>query len=267
MLDDAEFRRLLDYFNRPWSGFRKVRKGVKKRIRRHMASLGCSTVDGYLARLAQDREARAACESCLRVTISRFFRDRQLWQTLQKSILPDLAARFPPPIRIWSAGCAGGEEAYSLAMAWREMALPTEPDLLATDADRTGLQRANAGAYPPSSLKEMPVALRDKYFEPGRGGRRFIIFRHRLPPIRWRRHDLLDPPPEGGAFHLILLRNNLFTYYRGNDLETALKRILSVLAKGGYLVTGSHEHLPGGDFGLTRCQACPWIYRLAASAA
>jgi chemotaxis protein methyltransferase CheR len=184
---------------------------------------------------------------------------------LEADILPDLVERFPAPLRIWSAGCASGEEPYSVAMVWCELAFPTALDLLATDADSACLRRARAGSYPSGSLKEVPAAMRDKYFEPARGGRRLMIRGHRLPAIRWRRHDLLDPPSDGGPFHLILLRNNLFTYYRDEDLDTALRRILAVLATGGYLVTGTHERLPNGDFLLSRNRKCPWIYRLEAS--
>ena len=164
MLSDTEFRNLLEHLNRPWAGFRKVRKGVKKRIRRHMQEMGCSTIEQYIVQLAQQPGAKAGCEQCLRVTISRFFRDRQLWQTLAARILPDLAERFAPPIRIWSAGCACGEEPYSLAMAWDGLAHPPTLDLLATDAGGICLARAREGTYGRNSLKEVPDELRERYF-------------------------------------------------------------------------------------------------------
>jgi chemotaxis protein methyltransferase CheR len=266
MLSDTEFRQVLDHLNRPWAGYRKVRKGVKKRVRRHMADLGCSTLELYLLALARQSGARAACEQCLRVTISRFFRDPQLWQTLRERILPGLVDHFPAPLRIWSAGCACGEEPYSLAMVWEELNRPTQLDLLATDIGGTCLARARAGVYSPSSLKRMPDGLKKRYFDSRKAGRQFVIRSHGLPPIRWRQHDLLDPPPEGGPFHLILLRNNLLTYYQGSDLRAAFMRILSALVPGGYLVTGAHEHLTVSDTRLARDDRCPWIYRLGKSA-
>lgn len=75
MLSDRDFRDLLEYLNRR-AGFRKVRKGAKKRIRRHMIELGCSTIEQYQVEISRPQE-RAACEQCLMVTISRLFRDRQ----------------------------------------------------------------------------------------------------------------------------------------------------------------------------------------------
>ncbi|BBO70412.1 chemotaxis protein CheR [Desulfosarcina alkanivorans] len=262
MLSDTEFRQLLHHLDRPWAGYRKVRKGVKKRIRRHMAGLGCSTVDAYLWELAQRPDARAVCEQGLRVTISRFFRDRELWQALESRVLPGLIDRFPAPIRIWSAGCACGEEPYSLAMVWEELGRPARLDLLATDAGGACLARARAGVYNPSSLKRVPDGLRDRYFDSRKGGRQCLIRSGRLTPIRWRQHDLLDPPPEGDPFHLILLRNNLLTYYRGRCLQAALTRIMAALVPGGCLVTGAHERLPVSACRLDRDEGCPWIYRL-----
>ena len=262
MLSDTEFRTLLVHLNRPWAGYRKVRKGVKKRVRRHMEALGCITVEQYLVQLAQNPGAKTTCEQCLLVTISRFFRDLQLWRTLKARILPNLVERFAPPIRIWSAGCACGEEPYSLTMIWNELARLPALDLFATDADSVCLARARTGIYTRSSIREVPDEMRERYFEFRKGGRQFPIQSHRLPPIHWREHNLFDPPPEGGPFHMILLRNNLLTYYQGSDLQSAFNRIVSHLSPGGCLVTGTQERLPGFDFPLVREEGCPWVYRL-----
>jgi chemotaxis protein methyltransferase CheR len=164
MLSDTEFRELLHHLDRPWAGYRRVRKRVKKRVRRHMATMGGSTIDAYLLALDRLSGAREACEQCLQVTISRFFRDRELWQTLRERILPELVEQFPAPIRIWSAGCACGEEPYSLAMLWEELGRPTQLDLLATDANSACLAHARAGVYSLSSLKRMPEKIRERYF-------------------------------------------------------------------------------------------------------
>ncbi len=261
MLNDDAFRHLLHVLDRPWTGFRKVRKGVKKRLRRHMQSLGCSTVEQYLRHLQRQPAAMAACHMHLRVTISRFYRDRQLWQCLQHQLLPELVNRFSGPLHCWSAGCACGEEPYTLAMIGEAMDPVALLDLLATDADETCLQRARRGCYPPSSMKEVPADMQAAYFQPQRGGRRMCVRRDRLPLIRWQRHDLLDPLPEPGPFHLILLRNNLLTYYQGASLRAALERIVAGLVAGGFLVIGAREQLPPATAGLTTVPSSPWVYR------
>ena len=260
MLGDNEFRYLLDHLDRPWTGYRKVRKGVKKRLRHHMQSLGCKSVEAYLRKLQELPDERQLCEHYLLVTISRFFRDRELWHDLKIRLLPCLFEIFSPPVRIWSAGCACGEEPYSLAMILKDLHDPPAVTLLATDIQSVCLDRARQGIYNRSSLKELPGQMRQAYFDSLPGGRGFRIRRDRLPPVRWQRRHLLDSPP-AGLFHLIMLRNNLLTYYQGPRLGSAFDRILGVLAPGGYLVVGSHEKPPRSRFRLQRDERCPWVYR------
>jgi chemotaxis methyl-accepting protein methylase len=261
MLNDDEFRTLLRYLDRPWRGYRKVRKGVKKRLSRRMDEIGCRTIADYLELLNRSPAEKDACEQCMLVTISRYFRDRQLWQTLKERLLPLLIQTFEPPIRIWCAGCACGEETYSLAIVWDSMENSSVVELLATDTQSVCLDRARKGLYGRSSLKEVPVDLRDAYFVSIRGGRSFKIKTNRLPPIQWQQHNLLDFPPPG-PFQMILLRNNLLTYHQGPLLRAAFDRITSTLAPGGYLVVGSHEKLPDSAFTFIRNPQCPWVYKI-----
>lgn len=121
MLSDDEFKMILDYFNRPWQGYRKVRKGVKKRIRRHMQDLNCSTARDYISIIAADKDQERITESCLLVTISRFFRDSRMWEYIEKTILPEFIENVRDQIQVWSAGCACGEEAYSLSILWHRL--------------------------------------------------------------------------------------------------------------------------------------------------
>jgi chemotaxis methyl-accepting protein methylase len=263
MLSDDEFRQLLDFLDRPWAGFRKVRKGVKKRVRRHMEQLECSTLKRYLSIIESDPLARVACEQCLRVTISRFFRDKGLWENLERRLLPEIMDRFPDSVKIWSAGCANGEEAYTLAMVLEELASPHQAaprlEILATDADAACLQRARAGQYPLSSLKELPEALKKRWFHKVPGTRQWHIDPLLQKHIEWQTHNLLDPQPRRG-FQLIFLRNNLLTYYQGVVMKNALEQVIAAMKTGGILIVGSHERLPTTDFPLKRDFICPWVY-------
>lgn len=263
MLSDDDFRLLLDRLNRPWSGYRKVRKGVKKRLRRHMESLQCPTIADYLRKISADPAARIECEQRMIVTISRFFRDRRLWDQLQTRILPALAARFPDRLAAWSAGCANGEEPYSLSMIWEaaatSMSEPVDLHILATDAQTAGLERAREGLYPAGSLKEVPEAIKTQWFQKAPGSRRWRIDGRLSERIRWQTHQLLESPPQD-EFHIILLRNNLLTYYRGERLQTSFNSILDRLADGGVIILGSHEQLPAHHPPLARDPSCPWAY-------
>ena len=267
-MDDHQFRKLLEAFNRSWSGYRKVRRGVRKRLGRHMARLGCAGVDDYLAVLGCQPDARRECERLLTVPISRFFRDRRLWADLEAVILPELVAAFPRGVRVWSAGCARGEEVYSFKILWQRLAatVRTLPalELTATDLNPETIALAEAGRYGPGSLKEVDAATRASFFEEKSGGRRFDVRNFLKTDIRWEVRDLRAGPPEG-AFQLVFLRNNLLTYY-GEPLRTeGLRRVAGGLAAGGWLIVGAHEKLPPTDLRLIRHTAVPWAYRNSAA--
>ena len=89
-MDDVQFRKLLHHLGLSWTGYRKVRKGVKKRISRHMRLLNCSDLAGYLHELGSSKGARYECERLMTVSISRFFRDKKLWVLLLDKVLPEL---------------------------------------------------------------------------------------------------------------------------------------------------------------------------------
>lgn len=260
MLNDDEFRRVLEHLDRPWAGFRKVRKGVKKRLRRHMQSLECESVEAYLHILDRQPEVRTACERHLIVTISRFFRDHRLWACLRDRLLPQLIDALHGPLRAWSAGCANGEEPYSLAILWEEAATKCPLMVAATDISSRCLARAQAAIYERGSLKQVPEDLRKKYFEQTPAGRRFALKPLLKSKIHWQQRDLFDDPlPD--RFHLLFLRNNLLTYYRGSAQVRAFEQIARTLAQGGYLIVGSHEHPPPTGLDLSRDDTCPWIYQ------
>ena len=148
-MDDQQFSQLLDYFGLSWRGYRKVRKGVKKRISRHMSDLGCQNMAVYLNELATNENARQICERLMTVSISRFFRDRKLWEILQNEIIPQLFETPQEKINVWVAGCASGEEVYSLKIILEELRrnythLPNM-EIIATDLNPQYLNRAKVG--------------------------------------------------------------------------------------------------------------------------
>ncbi len=260
MLNDTDFKYLLDELHRPWRGYRKVRKGVMKRIRRHMRSLECTTVKSYLDVLYKNPGEWITCQACLRVTISRFFRDRQLWNCLKEKVLPDLLQFNPEHLRIWSTGCACGEEAYSMAILWYELNAATALDLLATDDDLNCLDRARTGCYSQSSLRELSPVQVQGNFAINQAGDEFCINAHLKNNITWSQHNFLQSPPESD-FHLIFLRNNLLTYYLEPHLSDSLQNILKVIVPGCYLVIGSHERLPVGLSTIEPTEYHPCVFR------
>ena len=265
-MDDRQFRRVLEALGYSFEGYRRVRKGVKKRLRRHMRALGCRTMEAYLDRLAASREVHAACIRRMAVPISRFWRDRDFWESLQTFWLPALQQRFGRTLAAWSAGCACGEEAYSLAMAERESRVPGPPEngallvIMATDLNPVVLAKARAGVYPASSLREVPAHLVDRYFVPLRRRRRYRIRSELFGNIHWRR-QAIEAASSEGPFHLILLRNNVLTYRDDAGRRGVLAQVAAQLHPGGLLAIGWKESLPIGMSGLTPAAAAlPCLY-------
>ena len=246
-MDDRSFHKILDHFNFSHKGYRKVRKGVKKRLRQHMLTLGCLTVDEYIDILSLRTDVRDACRLHLTVSISRFFRDKRLWEVLENQFLPRLLSKNESRLQVWSCGCARGEEAYSLKILWDRLghSYPNLPkmNLWATDINPIYIDAANKGVYGISSLKELPQCYIDRYFEKVVGKQRYILKRFLKLGIQFELNDIIEDAPPAPHFDIIFIRNNLLTYYRNPEKENALKKVLSVLNPGGILVTGSHEKL------------------------
>jgi chemotaxis methyl-accepting protein methylase len=263
-MDDDQFRQLLDRFDFSWSGYRKVRKGVKKRISRHMQELKCTRIDAYLDLLNKSAELRQECEKRMTVSISRFFRDRQLWYDLADDLLPSLIERERKALRVWSAGCARGEEVYSFKIIWDRLnkkyqQLP-EIEIVATDIHADYIDKARVGEYTKSSMKEVSREIREHYFDIRKGGNRFDIKAAFKKGIEWKVQNIFSDPP-GSAFDIIFLRNNLLTYYKAHLKIEGLKKIIKSLAPGGWLIVGSHEKMPSAVSNMQRHLSIPWVYR------
>jgi chemotaxis protein methyltransferase CheR len=233
-----------------WAGFRKVRGQVAKRLRRRLVDLGLPDLDAYRHRLeADDAEWRELDLRC-RITISRFRRDRAVWDRLEQ-ILRSLGEA-----RAWCAGCASGEEPYTLAMTARDAG--ARVTIVATDADPHLLERARAARYPAGSLRELSEESVDRDFE--RVGDEFVLHPRLRDAVEWRCEDLREIVPDG-PFDLILCRYLAFTYFDEDTQAAVMRRIRRRLTPGGLLVVGSHETPPDGSLE----PLAPCLHRLPGS--
>lgn len=262
-MDDQQFRQLLNRFDFSWSGYRKVRKGVKKRIHRHMTALGCPNISDYLAKMDNNEDIKQQCERLLTVSISRFFRDVKFWEILENEWLPEIIIKNNDRIKIWSAGCASGEEVYSLRIIWdcvtKQAANLPKLDIIGTDINPTYLDRARAGVYSASSLKELTETIKCKYFQHKPDKNLYQVTPDLKKDILWKNHHLLSDPP-GYDFDIILLRNNVLTYYQGRLKNSAFNNVLAGLSSGGLLIIGSHESLSSDSANLNVTRL-PYVFK------
>jgi chemotaxis protein methyltransferase CheR len=232
-----------------WPGFRKVRGQVCKRLRRRLGELGLADLDAYREFLEGHPEEWASLEGLTHITISRFYRDRGTFDLLLAEVLPALAAhalaRGHECVKAWSAGCASGEEAYSLAILWRlGLDSPLGLRILATDIDESMLERARRGRYGAGSLRELPSPWRDAAFLRHDG--EFCVREAFREAVSISRHDVGRDPAPGGGFDLVLCRNLAFTYFDTDRQRVVAARLAEALRSGGALVLGRHEMLPAG---------------------
>ena len=231
-----------------WAGFRKVRGQVCKRIKRRMSDLEIEGFAAYRDRLEADSEEWRVLDECCHITISRFYRDKSVFEALRVRVLPTLAAgalRERSQLRCWSAGCASGEESYTLSLLWDLEVASSFPgvdlSITATDIDKSVLVRAHKGCYGESSLRDLPAELGTRGFD--RCGDLFCVKPRHQRRVTYRRQDLRSQAPSG-PFDLILCRNLAFTYFAPALQRQVLARLLQQLKPRGHLIIGVNERLP-----------------------
>ena len=249
-------------------GFRRVRGQVCKRIGRRLTTLSLSDHAAYRQYLSTHPDEWAVLDGLCRVTISRFYRDRAIFDAIRERVLPGLAAgalsRGQSTLRAWSAGSASGEEAYTLALIWNlEVAprfAPLALEIVATDADPHILERARRARYPGSSLVELPQGWRAVAFDrEDERSRCFVLRQEHRQRVSFHCQDIRAAQPDG-PFDLLLCRNLVFTYFEEALRARVIEAVLRVLAPGGSLVVGSHETVDAETHGLEPVAGCRGIF-------
>ncbi|HLL85019.1 MAG TPA: CheR family methyltransferase [Longimicrobium sp.] len=254
-----------------WHGFRKLRGQVCKRILRRVKELGLPSVTAYRPLLETDAAEWARFDGFCRVTITRFYRDRAVFDALRDVVLPELCAaavaRGAPTLRCWSAGCASGEEPYTLAVLFEYALAPRFPGLglevRATDSEAGLLQRAGRACYERATLREVPEDWVASAFTVEQGA--WCLRPELRRRVTFLQEDLRARMPEG-PFDVICCRNLAFTYFEPDVQRRVLGELVARLGPGGALVIGGHESLPEplpGNAGpaLTRHRHLPLFRR------
>jgi len=212
----------------------KRRMGIRMRYTRR------NTYEEYARLLEQDPEEYNHLLDRLTINVSHFFRDYPVFKLLKSTVITELSKR--PNIRIWSAGCANGEEPYTLAILCEEgIGNRASWEILATDVDPGCLERARHGIYKSQALVEVPLDLKTRYFSGGED--HWQIKPDLKKHIRFEINDLTGPAPQG-AFDFIICRNVLI--YFVTELQEKLYRNFHRLLKpGGDMVLGKTETLLG----------------------
>lgn len=217
---------------------------IRRRIAKRLRAVGAVDVAGYLRRLRTDGDELDALLATLSIHVSRFFRNPEMFQLLEQDVLPDLCRRVHAEgrrsLRLWSVGCAAGEEAYSLALLIDQMpASGLEVDILGTDVSAPVLIAARHALYDRHRLTDVPPEVLRRYFREESG--RFQLIDRIRSMVRYERHNIMAQGPFPPV-DLVLCRNVLIYFARAEQARI-LANFSQALPPYGALVLGRSEVL------------------------
>jgi chemotaxis protein methyltransferase CheR len=224
---------------------------LRRRISVRMRVKGASSFQEYSHILDSDPLEYERLIATLTINVSKFFRNPETFASIAAKVIPEIARPSTPVARIWSAGCASGEEAYSLAVLCdqhaRQQGAGSRFEILGTDVDPDAIASARRARYPEAAFTETTPAVRDTYFPISDG------LHSPSPEIRrlvsFQRADLLDVARPATRVSMIVCRN-VIIYFTRPAQEWLFQRFHEVLLPGGFLVLGKVETVLGKSRGM-----------------
>ena len=242
---DPEFENLLGYMKRSrgfdFTGYKRA--SLRRRMDKRLQALGMTSYGSYMDYLEVHPDEFVLLFNTVLINVTAFFRDTIAWDYLAEEIVPRIVAAKSgdETIRLWSAGCASGQEAYSLAILLAENlgfeAFRDRVKIYATDIDDETLAQARAASYTEREVQSVPPALLAKYFE--REGSRYVFHKDLRRALIFGRHDLLQDAPIS-RIDLLVCRNTVM-YFNAEVQTGILSRFHFAIRDGGYLFLGKAE--------------------------
>jgi chemotaxis protein methyltransferase CheR len=243
---------------------------IRRRLAIRQRAVGLPRLARYAAHLESDAAEMEHLLNALTVNVSEFFRNPGVFRILDSEVIPGLledCRRDGRPLGFWSAGCATGEEAYSVAILLHRAGLRNEKTrLVGTDIDRNAVARARAGVFDASHMGEVDETTLADYFEPEAAGRGLRVRKERLPRIQFQVRDAMSESFRRNL-DLVFCRN-LLIYVEPRLQENLLASLALALRPGGVLVLGRVERLLGDvRHGFQPVDASQRVYRKLATGA
>ena len=221
---------------------------LRRRIAVRMRARGVADYGAYSALLDREPAEWEPLLDALTINVTKLFRDTDVYAALRRDVIPAVWAMPAGTLRVWSAGCASGEEPYSLAALFHQHATARgEADrlsrlqVIASDIDRGSLERAQRGSYPEAAFGDAPADLRQRYFSREMPA---TVAPEVRALVTFERRDLLNEPAPRGPLQLITCRN-VVIYFDAASQQALFQRFHDALQPGGYLVLGKVETLLG----------------------
>ncbi|OBI55616.1 CheR family methyltransferase [Mycobacterium sp. E796] len=244
---DEAFEALLRYMRDSrgfdFTGYKRT--SLMRRVRHRMDQAGYTTFEEYLDVLQASSDEFASLFNTILINVTAFFRDPEAWEFVSAEVVPRMLAERGPgdPIRVWSAGCASGQEAYTLAMLLAEAMGPDEfrqrVKIYATDIDEEALAEARTASYDAKAVESVPPDLLPRYFEQVNG--RYVFHKDLRRAVIFGRNDLVKDAPISRV-DLLVCRNTLM-YLNAETQRNVVGRLHFALAPQGTLFLGHAEML------------------------
>jgi two-component system, chemotaxis family, CheB/CheR fusion protein len=221
------------------------RASIERRVAKRMAEVEVESYDDYVDYLELHGEEFGELFNTLLINVTSFFRDQPTWEHLASDIVPQLIASRGPqaPLRVWCAGVASGEEAYTVAMVFARVlgdgAFRDRVKIYATDVDEEALDAARHGAYTPPQIEDVPREALERFFE--RTDERYVFRRDLRRSVIFGRNDLIQDAPIS-RIDLLVCRNTLM-YFTAETQAQILRRFHFALDDEGTLLLGKSELL------------------------
>ncbi|GAB1538018.1 PAS domain S-box protein [Scytonema sp. NUACC21] len=245
--NNPELENLLEYIQRnrgfDFRGYKRTT--LSRRIRRRMEIVGVEKYLDYLDYLEVHPNEFIELFNTILINVTAFFREPQAWEYVAHEILPRILASkdISKPIRIWSAGCASGQETYTIAILLAEALgigqYAARVKVFATDVDEDALNTARQAIYSPKEVQNVPTDLREKYFDRVNGN--YIVHKDLRRGVIFGRHDLVKDAPIS-RIDLLVCRNTLM-YFNNETQAKILDRFHFALNDGGFIFLGKAEML------------------------
>lgn len=243
----VDFEMLLDYLKHShgfdFTGYKQ--SSLMRRILKRIQAVHCESFSHYRDFLEVHPEEFALLFNTILINVSGFFRDQKAWESIDINILPRIlnSKKDHQPVRVWSAGCASGEEAYTISILLAEKLgidrFREEVKIYATDLDEESLAKARSASYTEQELAALPPQYLEKYFD--HSGNRYVFNKDLRRSVIFGRHDLIQDAPIS-RIDLLICRNILM-YFNAETQSKILARLSYSLAERGFLFLGKAEML------------------------
>jgi len=243
--DDPNFERLLNFLrdNRSFDFTGYKRPSLMRRVRHRMHEVGIESFDDYQDVLQLEPQEYTALFNTILINVTSFFRDADAWEQLRAEILPQvLEASNGGAIRVWSAGCSAGQEAYTIAMLLHEAmgsSFRERVKIYATDVDEDALNSARQASYAERETRGLPESYRDRYFDLING--RYVFTPDLRRSVIFGRNDVTADAPISRID--ILLCRNMLMYLNAETQARVISRLGFALRQDGVLFLGKAEML------------------------